>query len=35
MTWLMEILAVSDKVLHDKAFIIAENLKYNRYQSGL
>ena len=25
----------SDKVLHDKTFNIAKNLKYDRYQSGL
>ena len=27
--------AAADKVLRDKAFIIAENPKYDRYQSGL
>ena len=32
MTWL---LIASDKVLHDKAFNIAKNLKYNRYERGL
>ena len=26
---------VSDKILHDKAFNIAKNLKYDRYQRGL
>ena len=26
---------VSDKILRDKAFNIAKNLKYNRYQRGL
>ena len=42
MTWLMEILRIylpirtaSDKVLHDKVFNIAKNLKYDRYQRGL
>ena len=32
MTWL---LIASDKVLHDKAFNTAKNLKYNRYERGL
>ena len=40
MTWLMEILdltrrTVSDKILRDKAFNIAKNPKYDRYQRGL
>ena len=26
---------VSDKILHDKAIIIAKNLKYDGYQRGL
>ena len=26
---------VSDKILHDKAFNIAKNLKYDRYQHGI
>ena len=39
MTWLLEILriyleAASDKVLRDKGFIIAKNLKYDGYQLG-
>ena len=25
----------SDKILHDKAFTIAKNLKYHAYQHGL
>ena len=41
MIWLMEILKIqqkrtaSDKVLRDKAFNIAKNNKYDRYQRGL
>ena len=40
MAWLMEILdltrrTVSDKILRDKAFNIAKNPKYDRYQRGL
>ena len=41
MIWLMEILKIqqkrtaSDKVLRDKAFNIAKNPKYDRYQRGL
>ena len=41
MIWLMEILkiyqkrAVSDKVWRDKAFNIAKNPKYDKYQKGL
>ena len=27
--------AASDKILHDKAFNIAKNSKYDRYQRGL
>ena len=41
MIWLMEILRIfleeqlPDKVLFDKAFDIAKNLKYDGYQRGL
>ena len=39
MIWLREILRIylkaSYKVLHDKAFNFAKNLKYDRYQRGL
>ena len=41
MAWLMDILkffarkTASDKILRDKVFIIAENLKYHEYQGGL
>ena len=40
MTWLLQILKIqrkerSDKILRDKAFNIAKNLKYDGYQRGL